>query len=150
MFTARQTIALAAALLISGCATSVELAPTPSTHSSQLNIGSGTYIGDENIGAAHGSVLNNIQSRVAGMRLRRGIDCPEISFRGPSSVMMNTEPLVYISGQRALNTCVLENLNSDDVASIEVYPGGVSRRAGYQTSPAGLILVFMKDGSGGY
>lgn len=141
MITARQLLIPTAALLFAACAPATQ-------HSGNLaDTGNGVRIEDEAIGAAHGTLLNSIQNRMAGMSLSRGAECPRITFRGPKSVMLDTNPLVYISGQRAANTCVLETINSDDVSSIEVYPNGVTRRAGYQSAAGGLILVFMKDGT---
>lgn len=108
--------------------------------------GNGTVIGDEMINISDGTVLAVLEKRIAGMSLRRGSECPRITFRGQKSVLLDTSPLVYVAGQRAANTCVLESLNGDDVSSIEVYPNGVTTRPGYQSAPGGLILVFLKDG----
>lgn len=130
---------LTALLLTGACA-------TLPANEARLRTGTGTVIDDDMISQADGSVLTVLEKRVAGMSLRRNTECPGIILRGQKSVLLDTSPLIYVAGQRAANTCVLETINGDDVSSIEVYPNGVTMRPGYQMAPGGLILVFLKNG----
>jgi len=94
-----------------------------------------------------GSLLAFLYGRVSGMEIDySSIPCPSIQIRGRKSLVGSTDPLVYVDGARAVNSCVLEMLFTRDVRSVEVYPMGVSNRPGYQTHPNGLILVFVHDG----
>lgn len=93
------------------------------------------------------SLVTLLQMRVRNMDVRRQSGrCPEIEFRGRSSISMPTSPSVYVDGQHASDTCVLELISPMDVDYLEVYPMGVSNRAGYFSNSGGLILVFTKNG----
>jgi hypothetical protein len=108
-------------------------------HGSQI-----AYVVDEpELDRGGASLLNTVASHVAAMTVRhpRG-ECPVITMRGPA-----TDPVVYVDGARATNTCVLEQMNPGDVHRVEVYPLGVTQRAGYMSQPGGLILVFTRDGT---
>lgn len=93
------------------------------------------------------NLVTLIQSRVSNLEVRRVGACPELEFRGRNSVMLPTPPMVYVNGQRTVNTCVLDLLDPKDISSVEIYPMGVTNRPGYYATAGGLILVFMKDGS---
>jgi hypothetical protein len=43
-----------------------------------------------------------------------------------------------------LNTCILDQLNPEDVERLELYPTGMTPRPGYFADADGLILVFMR------
>jgi hypothetical protein len=73
-------------------------------------------------------------------------NCPEVYLRGRSSLESASDASIYVNGQRAANTCVLEILYSFDLESVEIYPMGVTSRPGYVSDPDGLILVFMRKG----
>ncbi len=75
--------------------------------------------------------------------------CPRVDIRGHDTVSGSSNPIVYVDGTRASDTCVLSSLLAPQVNRVEVYPLGVTPRAGYMTSPHGLILVFMKRGDAG-
>lgn len=92
------------------------------------------------------NVVSMIQSRVTNLQVRRHGPCPELEFRGRNSILAPTPPAVYINGQHAINTCILDLLDPHSVDRVEVYPQGVSNRPGYHTTAGGLILVFLKDG----
>lgn len=93
------------------------------------------------------SLVTLLQMRVRNMDVRRRSGtCPEIEFRGRSSISMPVNPSVYVDGQHASDTCVLDLISPVDVAYLEVYPMGVSNRAGYFSNSGGLILVFTKNG----
>lgn len=97
--------------------------------------------------ATPASLITLLQMRVRNMDVRRrsGV-CPEIEFRGRSSISMPASPSVYVDGQHASDTCVLDLISPVDVDYLEVYPMGVSNRAGYFSNSGGLILVFTKNG----
>jgi hypothetical protein len=93
------------------------------------------------------SLVTLIQSRMRNVEIRRtGSGCPEIDFRGRNSISTPASPSVYVDGQHASNTCVLELISPIDVAYLEVYPMGVANKPGYFSNSGGLILVFTKNG----
>lgn len=92
------------------------------------------------------TLLSLLQMRVRNVDVRRSGTCPEIDFRGRGSIMMPAAPSVYVDGQHASDTCVLEMIAPVDVDYLEVYPMGVSNRAGYFSNSSGLILVFTRNG----
>jgi hypothetical protein len=93
---------------------------------------------------ARGTVLSALQGRVAGMRVQRTLPCPQITLRGPVSIAGSNDPVIYVDGIRAANTCVLEMMNAADVDRVEVYPSGVAPGGQHRNSPTGLILVYMR------
>ena len=94
-------------------------------------------------------LITLMEMRVRNMDVKEsGGACPEIEFRGRNSITAPTPPTVYVDGQRASNTCVLDLISPLDVSTLEVYPMGVSNRPGYLSTVGGLILVFTKDGRG--
>jgi hypothetical protein len=151
MRTARQALVPLAAVL-SATATaacydpglSSSLAPASAPH------GSVEYVIDQAQlqQSANGTLLASIAARVSGLAVRHaGSECPQITLRGPKRLVGNVDPGIYVDGERAANTCVLEMLNVGDVQRVEVYPMGVTQRAGYEAQAGGLILVFMRDGN---
>ena len=95
-----------------------------------------------------GPLLPAIAGKVPSMRVRhRNGQCPQIALRSHVSfdprVVVN--PLVYVDGTRAGDTCILEGLRASDVQRVEVYPLGFTTRPGYSTHAHGLILVFMRS-----
>lgn len=93
-----------------------------------------------------GSVLDAMQGKVPNLRIRRHSDqCPQITLRGHVTFESIVNPHVYVDGTRTADTCILESLRVQDVASVEVYPMGFTSRPGYGTHAHGLILVFMRS-----
>lgn len=90
------------------------------------------------------SVLAALVGRVTGMTVRQAGPCPEITLRGPARLQGVSEPRVYVDGSPAANTCILQQMRTDDVERVEVLPGGVAGRPGYMNHPTGLILVFLR------
>ncbi len=70
--------------------------------------------------------------------------CPSLAMRGPNVFPGISEPTVYLDGQPASNTCLLEELPADQVARVEVYPMGNTPRPGYEPNSSGLILLFSR------
>jgi hypothetical protein len=98
------------------------------------------------LGDREGELLDAMISRVPGIRVDRNSSCPAVTLRGNvNSVPGITDPLVYVDGTRAVDTCILGMLRAADVERVEVYPMGVTSRPGYRGNPHGLILVFMRD-----
>src|SRR4051812_33569273 len=100
-------------------------------------------VNEEEFDRGGANLLSTLEHHVAAMSVRhpRG-ECPVISLRGPAS-----DPVVYVDGTRASNTCVLDTISPNDVHRVEIYPMGVTQRAGYFSQPGGLILVFTRDGT---
>ena len=97
-----------------------------------------------------GSLLAFLYGRISGMVVDfRAQPCPSVELRGRKSIFGSNSPLVYVDGVRTANSCILEMLSTDDLSRVEVYPMGVTHRPGYDGSPNGLILVFVRDGSDG-
>lgn len=97
-----------------------------------------------------GTVLDAIQGTVPGVRILKHRDgqCPQIYLRHHVTFETQVNPMVYVDGTRTVDTCILDQIRTTDVESVEVYPMGVTTRAGYATHAHGLILVFMR-GAGG-
>ncbi|HEX2095427.1 MAG TPA: TonB-dependent receptor plug domain-containing protein [Longimicrobiaceae bacterium] len=106
---------------------------------------SATVIETSRLGRRSGNILSILGSRVANMSVRSTSGCPAITLRGQKSFVLPSNPEVYINGQRANDTCILEMTQVDDVERIEIYPMGVSGRPGYPAHPHGLILVFLRQ-----
>jgi hypothetical protein len=90
------------------------------------------------------NVLSVLQSRTAGMQVQRTDGCPQITLRGRTSVGGDSNPVIYVEGNRIANTCILEMLDPDDVDRVEVYPSGIPPGGRPATSPTGLILVYLR------
>lgn len=90
-------------------------------------------------------LLSALRGHVAGLQVATTAGCPAVSLRGQTSLTMLSNPRIYVNGEPAANTCILESLNTADLRRVEVYPGGVSGRPGYFNDANGLILIFMKQ-----
>jgi hypothetical protein len=113
------------------------------------NTGSAIVIEGEDIQGRGQTLLRVMAERVSSMSVDYSGPCPSIQIRGRKSLFGSNDPLIYVDGARALNTCVLDDMSPDPVKRVEVYPSGVSHRPGYDTSRNGLILVFVLNGSEG-
>ncbi len=90
------------------------------------------------------SVLEALQADVPAVQIAQSSDCPSLSLRGPNPTPGLLEPTVYVDGAAASNTCVLEDLSTDQIARVEVYPSGFTPRPGYAPNARGLILLFTR------
>jgi hypothetical protein len=70
--------------------------------------------------------------------------CPIVELRGKDRITGDSNPTVYVDGIRTIDTCPLTQIQAIDTRLVEVYPLGVTSRAGYQNSAHGLILVFLQ------
>jgi hypothetical protein len=97
-----------------------------------------------------GSVLAVLQGTVPGFRFRRQRgECPQITLRNNVSYGDFGNPHVYVDGTRTTDTCILESIRTEDVERVEVYALGVTTRPGYAAHAYGLILLFLRGGTGG-
>jgi hypothetical protein len=127
------------ALLSVGCA-------APATVPAS-DVGNAIVIEDASISTSRGSLVSILRDHVRGMSVSRTDVCPHIVLRGEIGRSQVAEVLVYVDGQRMSDTCILDGLNTESIARIEVYPGGFTQRPGYTSNSGGLILVFTKGGS---
>lgn len=94
-----------------------------------------------------GTLLAYLYGRVSGMQVDySAFPCPAVQIRGRKSMFGSSDPVVYVDGARAANSCVLESLLTRDLSRVEVYPMGVTNKPGYEAHPNGLILVFLISG----
>lgn len=106
-----------------------------------------TVIDGDELGRTHGSLLRAMLGKVPNMKVNfTGLQrCPAIALRRAEDINGKNFPDVYVDGTRANNTCILESLQAQDAALVEIYPMGFTRRPGYGTSGQGLILVFLRS-----
>ena len=74
--------------------------------------------------------------------------CPMVELRGKDSVTGNSDPDIYVDGTRTVDTCPLSTMPAMQTTRIEVYPQGVTSRAGYPSRGHGLILIFLRRADG--
>jgi len=89
-------------------------------------------------------LLTALDGHIAGMQVATTAGCPAITLRGQSSMIHQANPRIYVNGEPAANTCILESLSTADLDRVEVYPSGMSSRPGYFNDANGLILIFLK------
>jgi hypothetical protein len=138
------------AALAAGCGPAIAPAASGLTDRdpvmSERHNGTATIVTGAQLRGGGSSLLDGLRSRIANFRVERSQPCPEVRLRGQRSVVGNSNPVVYVNGTRAANTCVLEQILPMDVDAVEVYANGVSSRPGYRNSPTGLVLVFTRTG----
>jgi hypothetical protein len=105
---------------------------------------SATVITGADLTTANRPLLDVLRQRLPGMQVNQTGGCPEIVLRGKSTISSSSSPAIYVDGNQATNTCILNELRTADIDQVEVYPGGVPPRAGYRAHPYGVILVFIK------
>lgn len=132
--------------VLSGCLGS---APRNAEHAtrtprSESHAAGAIIIAGEHLWAQGTDLMTAVKQRVASMQVARSSTCPRITIRGQKSIQGPSDPRIYVDGMPAVNTCILDMLNTIDVELVEVYPGGVTRRPGYPADPYGLILVFSR------
>ncbi|MGD2121584.1 MAG: hypothetical protein PVJ76_07560 [Gemmatimonadota bacterium] len=133
------------ALIVSGCAVLSNPARSSRTHGGIRNENGATIISGRALDDRRGSLLDTMEGRVPGMQIQRHPDrCPEVTLRSHIPYNSPIDPLIYVDGTRTGDTCILNQLTTDNVESIEIYPMGVTMRPGYATHAHGLILVFLR------
>lgn len=92
-----------------------------------------------------GNLLESLRGRVGAMTIAYAPgECPRITFRGVRSIRNQANPGVYVDGTMMLDTCILQQISTNDIDFVEVFPSGQSSRVGIQRHPFGLILVFRR------
>lgn len=154
MLRSRRVRSFTVLLFLAGCATTRSFdsetqpggkALPPSTTNSVIITGT-ALSGDAGL-----TVLDVIRRAMPQLRISgwTSSNCPIITLRGQDTVMGNPSPSVYVDGTHTVDTCPLTTLQAVNTRRIEIYPFGVSPRAGYQNDGHGLILIFSKTGGGG-
>jgi hypothetical protein len=134
-------------LFLGGCATPESESRTIRTGGGVESEGGAIILSGVALSESRGSVLDALRGTVPGLRILTHHDqCPQVSLRSHVTFESQVNPQVYVDGTRAVDTCILESLRTDNVESVEVYPMGVTKRPGYATHAHGLILVFMRGG----
>lgn len=90
------------------------------------------------------TLINVLAQHLPGIRIDAAPSCPEVYLRGRSSIANSSDATIYVDGQEAANSCILESLYAFDLDRVEVYPMGVTSRPGYRSDPDGLILIFLR------
>lgn len=150
MTTVGCVIALASVGCAGGTASNADAAPgrpgaRPADSADDERDGRGGYVIErQELVYDDRNVLAAMVGRVPNMRVERTGRCPMISFRGRIVEDDASNPLVYIDGTRAMDTCLLDGLAAADLRRVEVYPTGRTSRPGYATSAHGLILLFSR------
>lgn len=133
--------ALGAALV---CACSAHPAPKTGVASSGIRTDNGvTILTEEELQKQSRSLLDVMKARIPSITVIDDTPCPDVYLRGRSTIATSSSPAIYVDGERANNTCVLDMMNVMDMERVEIYPNGLPR-SGYQSSPYGVILIFMK------
>jgi hypothetical protein len=136
-------------VLLSGCAALKNPFRSTRTEGGIRNESGATIISGRALDDQRGSLLDTMEGRVPGMQIQRHADrCPEVTLRSHIPFNSPMDPLIYVDGTRTGDTCILNQLITDNVDSIEVYPMGVTMRPGYATHAHGLILVFLRRARG--
>ena len=136
-------------LVLTSCGALRSEGRTLRTDGGVRNEGGATILSGRALDDRRGSVLDSLQGSVPGVQIRKQRDqCPLVTLRSHVTFESVVNPMVYVDGTRAIDTCILEALRTDDVESVEIYPMGVTTRGGSATHAHGLILVFMR-GAGG-
>jgi len=144
------------AFLVLGCATTKPFdrsnepgaRPLPATTAGSVILTSESLAADVTL-----SVLDAIRRVLPQLRVSEGPPpnrCPVVELRGKDSVTGSSNPDVYVDGTRTVDTCPLISIQASEAKRVEVYPHGVTPRAGYPSGGHGLILIFLRRaGSGG-
>lgn len=88
-------------------------------------------------------LIEVLRARVPSLRIVDADPCPEVLLRGRSTIVTSSNPAIYLDGQRANDTCLLEMLDALNLERVEIYPSGIPRR-GYVNDPYGVILIFSR------
>ncbi len=144
----RNLVFIGLAIVLGGCAALNNPTRSTRTEGGIRNESGATIISGRALDDKRGSLLDTMEGRVPGMQIQRHPDrCPQVTLRSHIPFNSPMNPLIYVDGTRTSDTCILNQLITDNVDSIEVYPMGVTMRPGYSTHAHGLILVFMRGAS---
>lgn len=147
-----------AASLFGACCVLMSCAPASTTPTPALAAGGsgevdpeasrhtrGTIFTEADLVKAQRPLLDLMRQRLVGLQVRATPLCPEVMLRGRSTLVSSSSPAVYVDGLMATNTCILQDLNTANLARVEIYPDGIPGRPGYRVSPHGVILIFVRQ-----
>lgn len=119
----------------------------PSPDGSPERLGSVIVVEQEDMAGSAGSLTDALVGRVSAMRIDKVASrCPLVVMRGMKTIHGNSNPGIYVDGTRMDDTCALNQVRTNEVVRVEVYPSGFTNRPGYKPHPNGLILVFLTGG----
>lgn len=110
-----------------------------------------THLGSKDLNVFGGNaVLNSIQGKVAGLSVVNTAQAdpnasPSIQLRGASSRNAGLGPLYVINGVPGGN---VDNLNQNDIESIDVLKGGAASAIYGTRGSNGVIIITTKKGTG--
>jgi hypothetical protein len=119
----------------------------PAHNLAPVRNGNAFILTSDHLWQQNSDLLSLMARRVSSFRVQQTAGCPTIRMRGQTTYLASPDPVIYVDGTRAGNTCLLEMMRSPDVRRVEIYPGGVTQRPGYSTSPNGIILIFTRRGA---
>ena len=150
MSRSRSVPALFALLLVLGCATARPFDRTTEPGGRPLSptTAGAVIISGDALSADPGrTVLDAVRKAMPQLHVSSWSQysrCPNVELRGKDSVEGSSNPDVYVDGTRTVDTCPLVTLRAAEAGRVEVYPLGVTSRAGYPSSGHGLILIFLQ------
>ncbi len=126
-------------------------------------------VGDLNTKAPIATVTETLQGRVAGVAVTNGAGTSgtsaRITIRGPASISLSDAPIVFIDGVRmdagqrnnvqnfhglerlgGQSASALDDLNPDDIESIEIVKGPAAATLYGADASAGVIQIITKKG----
>ena len=119
----------------------------------------------DDIVEASGNIGEMLQARVSGARIQFGSgnsgSGADIRLRGNTSTSLSNQPLIYIDGMRAKSEPTstqngaedpyspLNDINPDDIESIEIVKGPAATTLYGSEAAAGVIQIFTKRGGQG-
>lgn len=126
------------------CACSAHPAPKTDVAPSGVHTDNGVTILTEAVLQKQSrSLLELMRARIPSITVIDDSPCPDVFLRGRSTIATPSNPAIYVDGERANNTCVLDMMDVADMERVEIYPNGLPK-GGFQSSPYGVILIFMK------
>ncbi len=126
------------------CACAAHRPPKPVTLTSDVRSdGGATILSGAIFDKTTRSLLDVMKAHIPSMQVMDDQPCPDVYLRGRSTIVSSSNPAIYVDGERASNTCVLDMVNVHDLERVEIYPNG-QPHGGYQSSPYGVILIFMR------
>lgn len=90
-----------------------------------------------------GTLLDALQTHFPAMKVgSQSNGCPALQFRGAGSVRTAPSPSVYVDGTRMVDTCILAQMSTTEIDSVEVYPSGNTAKAAVPRNPSGMIFIY--------
>jgi hypothetical protein len=126
------------ALSLSACSAAANNGTVSSSRNAAMVITSSQLTTNPNL-------LGALRGRLGGATIQESsAGCPRITLRGTRSMFGSNDPVVYVDGVRATNTCILHSMPTANLDRVEIYSSGVAPQPPYKAHPNGLILVFSQ------